>query len=106
MEIENDNNMEDGEVKAMGEVEQMTEESNESTEEKIELEDIGKGLILLGGIILLSYFALFVVSALVLAETYSLWSLPGQFAGVAALSVVLIIVGLVIRRITTESERV
>lgn len=98
--------MEESEVKALAQVEQGAEDEEEkSAEDKIGLEDIGKGLMLLGGIILLCYIVLYFVSVLVQVEPgQGIWTMPGFMASTVMISVALMIVGFVIRSVTRENE--
>jgi len=105
-EIGNDDmKMEENEIKALAHIEQGAEEEEKSAEDKIELEDIGKGLMLLGGIILLCYFFLLLVSVMVEVDPgRGIWTMPGFMASTVIISVVLMIVGFVIRSVTRENE--
>ena len=80
------------------------EEDEKEPEERTSLEDVGKGLIILGAVVLLGYIALYFVNMTVLAETYTLWTLPNMFAGVMMLSIVLFVAGFFLKRLGSEDE--
>lgn len=74
--------------------------------DKVGIDDVGKGLILMAGILLLSYFVLLFTSAIVEVEPgQMIWTMPSYMFGTVALSTVLIVIGLVLLRINAKRER-
>jgi hypothetical protein len=80
--------------------------NRQASNDKVGIDDVGKGLILMAGILLLSYFALLFLSALVQVEPgQMIWTMPSYMFGTVALSMVLIVIGLVLLRINAKRER-
>lgn len=101
-------------VEGMEEVE-VSEEQAEKTEnkrklgieDKITLRDIGNGLILLAGLLLIGYFALLFVTMLVQVEPgQGVWTMPSYMVNTVVIALILIIVGFTIRKIYPKKEKV
>jgi hypothetical protein len=91
----------------MTEVEESGKKEGIKTEdEKTTLKDVGNGLFLLAALILISYFILLLVTGTVEVEPGQMvWTLPGYLASTIAIAIILVILGLVLRKISTMREQ-
>jgi len=75
-------------------------------EDKVTLRDVGNGLILLAGLLLIGYFALLFVTVLVQVEPgQGVWTMPSYMVSTVVIALILIIVGLTIRKICIKKEK-
>lgn len=75
-------------------------------EDKVTLRDVGNGLILLAGLLLIGYFALLFVTVFVQVEPgQGVWTMPSYMVSTVVVALVLIIVGLTIRKICIKKGK-
>ena len=79
--------------------------SEQSKWDRLTARDIGKGLLLLALVILLSYFALAIISPSAYVEAnWKTWTLPSMLVGTLFIASLLAIVGLILLRLGRASE--
>jgi hypothetical protein len=87
-------------------IEQIKAVKPQQNDMKVGLDDVGKGMILLAGILLLSYLGLLFVSVLVQVEPgQMIWTLPSYMMGTVMLSVILIALGLIILKLNAKRQK-
>jgi hypothetical protein len=90
----------------MVEMEGTDKETDKTEEDKVTLKDVGNGLLLLAALILISYFILLFISGMVEVEPGQMvWTLPGYLASTITIAILLIISGLVLRKVGAKREQ-